>query len=154
MQIAVLHWSTSVGFSTPVYLGRFAVLASAWEIARRCGVLRAVRETAHGEAMNQLTFDQAEGQRLQREGQETVAAKNGEWLTRMRCYARMHCRLYGQVTTDDVRCHAAGLGAYPTHHNIWGVVFKQKGWTVIGRQPSKLPGNRAREIKVWKWEGI
>lgn len=95
-----------------------------------------------------------EGQRLQREGQETVAAKNAKFVFMMREAAKMHSTVWGSVTTDDLRKIAVSAGMYPTHHNCWGSVLKGKGWTVIGRQPSKLPGNRAREIKVWKWEGV
>lgn len=94
-----------------------------------------------------------EGQRLQREGQETVAAKNKEFSYRMREAAKLHSALYGSVTTDDLRKIAVSAGMYPTHHNCWGSILKGKGWTVIGRQPSKLPGNHARSISIWKWEG-
>lgn len=96
----------------------------------------------------------AQGQRLKREGQETVAAKNELFLARLRDYARKHSKDYGRVTSDDLRVFAVGNELYPTHHNAWGCIFKQKGWVCIGRQPSKLPGNHAREIRVWKWEGI
>lgn len=103
--------------------------------------------------MNQLTFDQAEGQRLQREGQETVAAKNTRFLYDMRVYARSISAERGRVTSDDIRFYATGLGQYPTHHNCWGGVFRCPGWTCIGREPSKLPSNHARWINVYRWDG-
>ena len=94
-----------------------------------------------------------EGQRLKREGQETVAENNRYFIFMMRNQAKRHCDIHGQVTTDDLRRWAAGLGIYPTHPNAYGSIFKGKGWTVIGRQPSKLPGNHARSISVWRWDG-
>lgn len=96
----------------------------------------------------------AEGQQLQREGQETVAAKNEKLLGIMRRIAKSYSHAFGYVTTDDLRAFAVQNSLYPTHHNFWGSVLKGKGWTVIGRQPSKLPGNHHREIRVWKWEGV
>lgn len=102
----------------------------------------------------QLTLNEAEGQRLQREGQEKVMNINEMFMEVIRNYAIKHSRDYGMVTTDDLRTFAVGIGLYPTHHNIWGCIFKQKGWTVIGYQPTKLPNGHARKICVWKWEGV
>lgn len=102
--------------------------------------------------MIQLSLEQ--GQRLKREGQQKIDSRNKRFIYDMRVYARAMSDMFGKVTTDDLRRHATGLGEYPTHHNAWGCIFKQKGWTVIGRQPSKLPGNHARSIAVWKWEGV
>lgn len=101
----------------------------------------------------QLTMNLSEGQRLKHEGQEKVDARNKRFLYDMRVYARAMSHSIGSVTTDDLRRYATGLGQYPTHHNAWGCIFKQKGWTVIGRQPSKLASNHGRFIAVWRWEG-
>lgn len=104
--------------------------------------------------MTQLTLDAAEGQRLKHEGLAQVAAKNAEWLKAMRLVARGLSEQYGQVTTDDLRHYVEWQEFYPTHHNAYGAIFHGKGWTVVGRQPSKLAGNHGREIKVWRWEGV
>lgn len=102
----------------------------------------------------QLTMNLSEGQRLKVEGLAQVEANNIIWLDKMRWYAQTHAQRWGSVTSDDVRLYATSLGLYPTHHNAWGCIFKQKGWTVAGRQPSKLAGNHGRFITVWRWEGV
>ncbi len=94
-----------------------------------------------------------EGQRLKRDGQKAVEAKNTQWLEHMRAYAQDQSRRYGMVTSDDVRLYSTSQGLYPTHHNAWGAVFRGHGWVCIGRKPSELATNHYREIRVWKWEG-
>lgn len=103
--------------------------------------------------MTQLTLDAAHGQRLKEAGMDKVACHNECFVHTMREYAKRQCKLYGMVTTDDLRMHATAYGLYPNHPNAWGSILKGKGWTAIGRQPSKLPGNHHREIRVWKWSG-
>jgi hypothetical protein len=104
--------------------------------------------------MTQMTFDAVEGQRLKRKGLERVEAKNARFIEKMRAYAREWSHHFSYVTTDDLRKYSEGAGLYPTHHNAWGAIFKQKGWMVIGRQPSKLAGNHGRYINVYRWEGV
>lgn len=101
----------------------------------------------------QLTLDAAEGQRLKREGLAQVEG-DAEFLATMRFHARMISKTYGSVTSDSLRTIAANIGLEPRSSHSWGAVFHGKGWTVVGRQPSKLASNHGRQITVWRWEGV
>lgn len=103
--------------------------------------------------MTQLTLDAAEGQRLKREGLAQVEG-DAEFLAIMRSYAKMACSVHGSVTTDQLRIQAEHIGLTPRSSHSWGAIFHGKGWTVVGRQPSKLASNHGRSIAVWRWEGV
>lgn len=100
----------------------------------------------------QLTLDAAEGQRLKREGLAQVEG-DAEFLEKMRNWAKEFSSIAGCVTSDDLRRIASRNGVEPRSSHSWGAIFHGKGWTVVGRQPSKLTGNHGRKITVWRWEG-
>ena len=91
---------------------------------------------------------------LKEEGRKRVAARNEEWLARIREDARDSSQyIDGTVTTD---AHAQLCRRYrlqPTHHNAWGTIFACKGWKRIGYVQSKRPEAHARPIGVWTWQG-
>lgn len=94
----------------------------------------------------------AEGQRLKREGLEQVES-DVAFLEAMRFHARLISQVQGRVTTDSLRTVAANCGLEPRSSHTWGAIFRGKGWTVIGREPSTLAGNHGRFINVYRWEG-
>lgn len=103
--------------------------------------------------MTQLTLDAADGQRLKREGLAQVEG-DAKFLAKMRRWAKEFSRQAGCVTSDDLRIIASRNGVQPRSSHSYGAIFRGTGWTVVGRQPSKLAANRGREIKVWRWEGV
>lgn len=95
----------------------------------------------------------SEGSRLRDEGKARVAAKNRAFIDQMRSEARCISRRDGSVSIDALRSYAESIEWEPTHRNAWGTVFKGRGWKAIGWQQSRIPTNRARVIRVWRWEG-
>lgn len=100
---------------------------------------------------NQLTLT---GEVLKQAGLDLVEANNETFVETMRTIAKGLSLLHGEVTTDDLRRAAEKAHLKPKHPNSWGAIFRGAGWVVIGRRPSELDTNHAREIRVWKWEGM
>lgn len=98
--------------------------------------------------MTQLSL----GESLKRDGLDAVESHDGDWLAKMRAEAMRLSALYGMVTTDDLRMFGAAHGLYPASPNSYGAIFGNKGWKVIGRKRSVIPGNHYREIRVWRYE--
>jgi len=99
-----------------------------------------------------LTLDAAQGERLKQEGLDAVE-HDGEFLLLMRKHAIEISRSSGFVTTDNLRVIADKMGLVPRSPNSWGGIFRGPKWKIIGRQKSAVPGNHAREIKVWRYVG-
>jgi hypothetical protein len=97
-----------------------------------------VLDSAAGAALKQAGLDQAEG--------------DVEFLSTMRWWAKYYSETRGQVTTDDLRCLAERMGKPPRSHNSWGAIMRGKHWKVIGMEPSRLPSNHGRMIRVYRWE--
>lgn len=103
--------------------------------------------------MTQLTLqDAATAESLKQEGIALVALNAENFVAIMRAAARRISEESGFVSSDNLRVIADGMGLVPHHPNAWGAIFSGSHWKEIGRQKSKLPGNRAREIRVWRWE--
>ncbi len=97
----------------------------------------------------QLELNEAAGQSLKQAGLDTVASHNAQFVETLRAYAKDYCRRFGQVSSDDLRLYATAHGLYPTSSHAWGSILRGKGWTVIGRKPSKLETNHSREIRIY-----
>lgn len=82
-------------------------------------------------------------------GLSLVSLNAGEFVDRMREYARDVCSTSGVVTTDELREYAERIGISPHHRNAWGAVFRRPEFRPVGYRPSRLPSNRARVIRVW-----
>lgn len=98
----------------------------------------------------QLSLDQ--GKALKAEGQSLVASNNEAFVSLMRAEAIRISQERGWVTSDDLRVYASQMNLEPRHQNCWGGIFHGAGWKVVGRRRSAVPENRAREIKIWKYE--
>lgn len=98
--------------------------------------------------MTQLSLD--EGVRLKIQGLDALEDDH-RFLDTMREAAIRISHESGFVTSDNLRVLADKLGLKPKHPNAWGALFRGPHWTIIGRQKSAVPGNRAREIKVWRY---
>ncbi len=100
----------------------------------------------------QLTLDSAEGQQLKTDGQAIVEEHNSLFVDAMRTEAKRISAERGFVSSDDLRLIAQQWGIEPKHQNAWGAIFRGKGWKIVGRRRSTVPGNHAREIKIWQYE--
>lgn len=99
--------------------------------------------------MTQLSL--TEGRLLKEQGQILVSSNNQHFLALMREEARRISDERGWVSSDDLRVYASQLDLEPTHPNAWGAIFRCPRWQVVGRRKSAVPGNHAREIKVWQY---
>lgn len=99
--------------------------------------------------MMQLSLE--EGRKLKQEGLDRVAEDNTEFLLKMRYEAMRISQERGWVSSDDLRVYASQLDLAPTHQNAWGCLFKGPNWKVVGRRKSAVPGNHAREIRIWQY---
>jgi hypothetical protein len=94
------------------------------------------------------------GRKLRDAGRDKVAARNREWLEWIRKEARMYCLWHNnRVTVDDLRMIVSDSVREPTHHNVYGAIFNEKGWVRIGYEQSRRPKAHARPIGIWAWEG-
>lgn len=93
------------------------------------------------------------GQQKQSAGIERVAKHNASFLELMRGVAKRISLEQGSVSVDALRVFASERGLVPIHPNAWGSIFRGKDWKMIGREPSSVVSNHAREVKVWKWVG-
>lgn len=99
--------------------------------------------------MNQLSL----GIALKEEGISRVSTNAARFVRIMREYAVYYSKLHGSVTSDDLREYAARIGEAPHHCNAWGGIMRGPGWKVVGRAQSRIPGNHAREVRRWRYEG-
>lgn len=94
------------------------------------------------------------GQDRKRRGLDRVEENESDALLyRLRLYAINVSNRTGQVTIDDVRAYADRMGFRPHHQNVWGTIFRPTGWKHIGFEQSARPGNHARRVAVWRWDG-
>lgn len=100
--------------------------------------------------MMQLSLQ--EGRALKEDGLESVSANNKAFLALMRAEAIRLSNQRGWVSSDDLRVYASQLNLEPTHQNAWGSLFRGPNWTVVGRRKSAVPGNHAREIRLWAYK--
>lgn len=92
-----------------------------------------------------------EGRVLKDNGLASVAENNTAFLALMRAEAIRISLSRGWVTSDDLRVYASQLDLEPTHQNAWGAIFRGPQWKVVGHRKSAVPGNHAREIKIWQY---
>lgn len=92
-----------------------------------------------------------EGRVLKDNGLASVAENNTVFLALMRAEAIRISLSRGWVTSDDLRVYASQLDLVPTHQNAWGAIFRGPQWKVVGHRKSAVPGNHAREIKIWQY---
>jgi hypothetical protein len=100
----------------------------------------------------QLTLDAALANTEKQYGLDQVELHHLPFVTAMRKMAAAVAKREGQVTCDRLRFLAAGFGLKPDHPNAWGAIFRGKDWRCIGREPSQVVSNHAREIKVWAYQ--
>jgi len=103
--------------------------------------------------MEQTVLDLPAGEVEKASGLALVEMANQEFVDRMRAEAVRICDATGAVSTDDLRARAVALGIVPRHQNAWGAIFRGKAWRMVGRRKSAVPGNHAREIRVWSYAG-
>lgn len=99
--------------------------------------------------MIQLSLKQ--GRALKNDGLASVAENNTAFLALMRAEAIRISQSRGWITSDDLRVYASQLNIEPTHQNAWGAIFRGPQWKVVGHRKSAVPGNHAREIKIWQY---
>ncbi len=99
--------------------------------------------------MMQLSLE--EGRVLKDDGLAGVADNNIAFLAVMRAEAIRISLSRGWVSSDDLRVYASQLDLEPTHQNAWGAIFRGPQWKVVGHRKSAVPGNHAREIKIWQY---
>ncbi len=92
-----------------------------------------------------------EGKALKEAGIDRVASNNTTFIDLMRAEAMRIANQRGWVSSDDLRVYASQLNLEPTHCNAYGAVFKGPRWKIVGRRKSAVPGNHAREIKIWAY---
>ena len=76
---------------------------------------------------------------------------NNSWVFWARDVARHECAETGWVTIDDVRRVSDLYGYQPDSPKAFGAVFKQPGWTMVGRQRSTYQSNNGRYVCQWQW---
>lgn len=102
--------------------------------------------------MTQLTLrDAVAAEVLKEAGQAVVEEHSGGFVALMREKAITISDEKGFVSSDELRTAAEAMGLVPHHPNVWGALFHGTHWRIVGRQKSKLPGNHAREIKIWEY---
>lgn len=100
--------------------------------------------------MTQLTLkDAATAEALKEQGLDAVSVSADRFLKVMRAAAIRISDESGFVSSDNLRVLADAMGLVPHHPNAWGAIFRGLCWQMVGRQKSALPGNHAREIRVW-----
>ena len=80
-----------------------------------------------------------------------VELNNADFVAKAREVARLICSVSGSVTVDQIRTHPAMNGLQPSSSHVYGCLFNEPGWRVIGMEPSIVPRNRARRILRWTW---
>jgi hypothetical protein len=99
----------------------------------------------------QLHLDSYTGTALKEAGLDQVESDT-HFLDVMRTHAKIISDTYGRVTSDSLRTVAANMGLEPRSSHSWGAIFRGKHWKVIGMEPSRLPSNHGRMIRVYRWE--
>lgn len=75
------------------------------------------------------------------------------FVQRLRPAVKAFAIAHGSVTADDARRLAAELGLTPGHKNVWGIIFRERGWKLVGYRPSTIRSNHAHRNPVWAWIG-
>ena len=94
-------------------------------------------------------FDIQEGKRRRDAGRDRAASGHHEWLEEVRKVATWRIRMFGEVTSDDIRAmgYETPEGANP--NAIWGSIFADPRFRSIGYQKSTRPEAHARPIQRW-----
>lgn len=98
------------------------------------------------------TLSLATAESLQCDGMDSVESSNAWLIEMLRERGKQISDLRGMVCSDDVRVWAESLGYQPQSPNLWGCLFRGKGWAVVGRKKSELVANHGRFINVYRWE--
>lgn len=61
-------------------------------------------------------------------------------------------KVQGFVTADDTRKFSERYGI-PTNASTLGNVYKIRGFSMVGTQPSVIPSNKGRKISIWIFKG-
>lgn len=77
--------------------------------------------------------------------------RNEDFLSQLRHVAMEHARQL-PVTIDRLREIASSLGLHPSHPNVWGTVFRARGFYKVGTLPSTYPTNRKRAVTAWRYK--
>jgi len=102
--------------------------------------------------MHQTTiFDLQSGRMARDAAIARVISNNESVVATLRGIARILAQRRGVVTMDDVRQVANDYGIVPDHPNVFGAVFHARGWEPVGYVQSKIPTNRARVIRTWRY---
>lgn len=102
---------------------------------------------------DQLTLDAQLAKALKHQALDAIEEREPSFLMTMRLEAIRIAQRQGWVTSDDLRSYAARQSIEPVHPNVWGAVWRMKGWVVVGHRKSAVPSSHAREIKIYRWEG-
>jgi hypothetical protein len=111
------------------------------------------RVNARGASIMQLTLDSRLSAALKADGLDAIELSSQSFVEAMRAEAKRISKERGWVSSDDLRVYASQHNLEPTHQNSWGAIFRGPCWQVVGRRKSAVPGNHAREIKVWQYVG-
>ena len=100
---------------------------------------------------DRLKFNLRSGRSLRDEGMDRAANKRQDLLAEWRDLAVLICETVGVCTTDDLRRHFGAKAMGINEQNWMGSIFRDSRFEWTGRmQPSRIPGNHARMIKVWR----
>ena len=100
---------------------------------------------------DQLIFNLRSGRSLRDAGMDRAANRRQDLLAEWREEAVLICETVGVCTTDDLRRHFGAKAMGINKQNWMGSIFRDSRFEWTGRmQPSRIPGNHARMIKVWQ----
>ena len=98
-----------------------------------------------------MRLNLSSGRALRDLGMERAANKRQDLLAEWREQAVFICEAVGVCTTDDLRRHFGAKAMGINKQNWMGSIFRDSRFEWTGRmQPSRIPGNHARMIKVWR----
>ena len=83
-----------------------------------------------------------------------LEAAEAGFLVWARGYARTVALTTGSVSSDDIRQECDRVGLQPNSPHAFGAIFKEQGWRVVSREPSRYASNNQRWICRWRWEDV
>ena len=99
-------------------------------------------------AEGRKTIDPPTGQELKTDIMVRLDITCEGWLSRARATARTLCRMYGQITIEDVT--TAMVDDPAPHPNAKGAVFKGNEWQSCGLKAATHAEAHGRRVFVWQ----
>lgn len=95
-------------------------------------------------------FNAVQGRRLRDRGVSLVKAANADAIALIRAHLKSLSR---PVHIDDARSYANFIGLRLTSGNVYGSIFRERGWRQTGDwRASEFIGNHSHRSPIWEWQ--